>query len=313
MRRLVVAVAVGVLHLGVCAAPASAAGGIMPVPGPVVGAFDPPEVRWGSGHRGVDVAADPGSAVVAPQAGTVTFAGLVARKPVVVISHGETRTTLEPVTATVRVGTRVAAGEQVGVLEPGHACAAGNCLHWGLKRGDVYLDPLLGTASPVRLLAASDVRDIRNRALARAIIAASSTDAGPSDAGGVLMRPVPGRVSSPFGRRFHPIFHEWRLHAGVDLSAGCGTPIRAAADGRVTHVGYDASGGWRLIISHAPHGGRSLQTVYLHAQGYSVRTGARVRRGQVVGRVGSTGWSTGCHLHFSVKLAGSHVDPMRFL
>ena len=136
---------------------------------------------------------------------------------------------------------------------------------------------------------------------------------GPLDAGGVLMRPVAGRVSSGFGRRFHPIFHEWRLHAGVDLSAGCGTPIRAAGDGRVSHVGYDASGGWRLIISHAPHKGRSLQTVYLHAQGYSVRPGARVTRGQVVGTVGSTGWSTGCHLHFSVKLAGNHVDPMLFL
>lgn len=312
MRRLLVGGLTAVLiMLGVN--PAVAAGRVMPVAGPVVGAFDPPDVKWGSGHRGVDVAAEPGTVVVTPADGTVTFAGMVAGRPVLVVSHGDTRTTLEPVTATVPVGTPVTVGQQVGVLEAGHQCAAPACLHWGLLRGQTYLNPLSDTLSPIRLLAESDVAAIKRRAFARALVAPSSVMDGPLDAGGVLMRPVPGRVSSGFGQRFHPIFHEWRLHAGIDLSVGCGTPIRAAADGTVSHVGYDASGGWRLIITHAPHQGRSLQTVYLHAQGYSVSPGAHVTRGQVVGSVGSTGWSTGCHLHFSVKLAGNQVDPMLFL
>ena len=130
---------------------------------------------------------------------------------------------------------------------------------------------------------------------------------------GILLRPVAVPVSSPFSRRFHPIFHEWRLHAGVDLSAPCGTPIRAAEEGRVTHVGFDSSGGWRLVIDHGPVGGRSVATTYLHAQGYRVRPGDRVARGQVVGTVGSTGWSTGCHLHLGVRADGRVVDPAVWL
>ena len=130
---------------------------------------------------------------------------------------------------------------------------------------------------------------------------------------GLLTRPVPGPVGSPFGMRLHPIFHEWRLHNGVDLSAGCGTPIRAAADGRVSSVTYDAASGHRLEIDHGRVGGRRLVTLYLHALGYSVRPGAEVHRGQPVGRVGSTGWSTACHLHFTVKVDGSYADPERFL
>lgn len=310
-----VATALAVLVLvGVNPTPASATGGIMPVQGAVVGSFDPPEVKWGAGHRGVDIESELGAAVVAPKAGVITFAGMVAGRPVVVVGHGDTRTTLEPVTASVPVGTSVKAGQQVGVLESGHECAVGTCLHWGLKRGEVYLDPLSGVRSPVRLLAKTQVTEVKRRTAARAIVASVAGVAGtaPTDAGGVLLRPVAGRLTSGFGQRFHPIFHEWRLHAGVDLSAPCGTPIRAAADGRVTHMGFDSSGGWRLIIAHASHGGQSLTTSYLHAQGYSVRVGAQVKRGQVVGRVGSTGWSTGCHLHFSTKLAGRQVDPTRF-
>lgn len=125
----------------------------------------------------------------------------------------------------------------------------------------------------------------------------------------MLLNPVGGRISSPYGRRFHPIFHEWRLHAGVDLHASCGTPIRAAADGVVQSVSFDASGGHRLVIGHA--GG--LTTHYLHAQRYGVHAGQRVRRGQVVGLVGSTGWSTGCHLHLGVKVNGRLVDPAGYL
>jgi murein DD-endopeptidase MepM/ murein hydrolase activator NlpD len=113
--------------------------------------------------------------------------------------------------------------------------------------------------------------------------------------------------------RFHPIFHVWRLHNGVDLHAACGTPIRAAAPGRVRRVSYDSASGHRLEIYHGEVAGHRLATAYLHASGYRVRVGRLVRRGEVVGRVGSTGWSTGCHLHFIVELDGHPTDPERFL
>lgn len=110
----------------------------------VVRPFDPPSDPWGAGHRGVDLAADRGQPVRAPQGGTVTFAGAVAGRPVVVITHpGGLRTTLEPVAATVAVGTPVTSGDTVGSLAPtpGH-CAPATCLHWGIRRGPTYLDPL---------------------------------------------------------------------------------------------------------------------------------------------------------------------------
>ncbi|MFT4297133.1 MAG: M23 family metallopeptidase, partial [Micropruina sp.] len=146
---------------------------------------------------------------------------------------------------------------------------------------------------------------------AAALAAAASAPGALQPSGsGVLLNPVGGRITSPFGRRFHPIFHEWRLHAGVDLHASCGTPIRAAADGVVRSVSYDSSGGHRLVIGHA--GG--LTTHYLHAmKRYQVRAGQKVKRGQVVGLVGSTGWSTACHLHFGTKVNGRLVDPARYL
>ncbi|WP_342373245.1 peptidoglycan DD-metalloendopeptidase family protein [Propioniciclava soli] len=311
------------------AAPLAAAAslGQLPVPGAVVTGFDPPEVRWGAGHRGVDLAGTPGETVVSPAAGTVTFAGEVAGRHVVVVTHDDRRSTLEPVTASVAVGTRVAAGDPVGVLDAGHACPAVACLHWGLKRAEEYLDPLmLLDGSTVRLLPADAAAGVRARAAAReaaAFAAAVASGLGPAGGAaasgaappgsGVLALPTAGRLGSVFGPRFHPIFHEWRMHNGIDLSAGCGTPLLAAADGVVSHVGFDASGGWRLVIAHGQLGGVDLQTVYLHAQGYRVRVGERVTRGQFVGTMGSTGWSTGCHLHFSVKVNGRHTDPQRWL
>ena len=294
--------------------PAWAVDGSLPVAGPVVRGFDPPEVRWGSGHRGVDLEAPAGADVRSPADGVVSFVGVVAGRPVVVIDHGDVRSTLEPVEGSVAVGARVGRGDVVGMLVAGHACPAASCLHWGLKRGDEYLDPLsLVTAGQVRLLPDDATAAVRERARQRAAALAALGAGGGALGSGVLARPADGAVTSRFGMRFHPIFHEWRLHAGVDLSAPCGTPIRAAADGVVTHAAYDASGGWRLVIAHGSLGGVDLQTVYLHAQGYSVRVGTTVTRGQVVGSVGSTGWSTGCHLHFSVKADGRQVDPEPWL
>ncbi|WP_238993511.1 M23 family metallopeptidase [Nocardioides caldifontis] len=118
--------------------------------------FDPPEVRWGSGHRGADLRGRVGQQVHAALAGTVSFAGRVAGTPVVVVDHGGTRTTYQPVLATVSRGDEVVAGQVVGRLGwAGTHCSPAACLHWGWVRGETYLDPLLlvGAAPrPVRLL-----------------------------------------------------------------------------------------------------------------------------------------------------------------
>jgi murein DD-endopeptidase MepM/ murein hydrolase activator NlpD len=121
----------------------------------VVAGFHPPASRWGAGHRGVDLAGAPGAAVHSSLPGTVTFAGRIAGRGVVVVSHGATRTTYEPVTASVAVGDRVGAGTALGHLALfGSHCFPHWCLHWGLIEGrDHYLDPLtLVGAAPVRLL-----------------------------------------------------------------------------------------------------------------------------------------------------------------
>lgn len=105
--------------------------------------FDPPPQRWLPGHRGVDLAAEPGAEIRAAGAGRVSFAGVVAGTPVVVVTHGELRTTYLPVESSVARGDEVAAGEAIGVLaETPRHCRDQPCLHWGLLRGADYLDPL---------------------------------------------------------------------------------------------------------------------------------------------------------------------------
>ena len=121
----------------------------------VVAPFDPPASRWGRGHRGVDLAGRVGQEVRSALSGRVTFAGRLAGRGVVVVDHGGTRTTYEPVAASVAVGDRVAAGAVIGRLELfGSHCYPGACLHWGLIEGrETYLDPLtLVGAVPVVLL-----------------------------------------------------------------------------------------------------------------------------------------------------------------
>lgn len=127
---------------------------------------------------------------------------------------------------------------------------------------------------------------------------------------GILASPIPGaRITSNFGSRLHPIFREWRTHTGVDFGATAGTAIRAAADGEIAFAGARGGYGLTTIIDH----GRSLATLYAHQSALLVRAGQVVKRGQVIGRVGSTGYSTGPHLHFEVRVAGTPVDPRRYL
>jgi hypothetical protein len=162
LRRVGVAGAAAVLLLGAGAGRAHADRGPWqwPLAGePVVSrGFAPPAVRYGAGHRGVDLAAAPGAAVRAAGAGRVSYAGLLAGRGVVVVVHGALRTTYEPVSAAVAVGEVVDDGEVVGRLEAGHAgCPVQACLHWGLRRGEDYLDPLLLVQrGPARLLPLGD-------------------------------------------------------------------------------------------------------------------------------------------------------------
>ena len=124
----------------------------------VVAGFDPPDVPWGSGHRGVDLAGSPGQPVRTALGGTVIYAGRLAGRGVVVVDHGATRTTYEPVTASLPVGIEVTKGRMIGRLESvGGHCPPRTCLHWGWRRGEVYLDPLdLVGAGQVRLLPLAD-------------------------------------------------------------------------------------------------------------------------------------------------------------
>jgi hypothetical protein len=143
------------VSLGLVPGPAPGVWPLQPRP-EVVRAFDPPTVRWGSGHRGVDLLGRPGQQVHAALGGTVTFAGLLAGRGVVVVDHGDTRTTYQPVRARVHVGSTVSRGQVIGTLQsfPSH-CWPRTCLHWGWIRGDTYLDPLiLVGAGPVRLFPA---------------------------------------------------------------------------------------------------------------------------------------------------------------
>jgi murein DD-endopeptidase MepM/ murein hydrolase activator NlpD len=147
--------------LGLVQVPASGAaspdpGGRWPLlPRPeVVRGFEPPPGRWQPGHRGVDLAGAAGQTVHAPLPGKITYAAPLAGRGVVVIMHGTTRTTYEPVVPSVRTGQIVTTGQPIGRLSSaGSHCAPRACLHWGLLQGDTYLDPLslLGTV-PVRLL-----------------------------------------------------------------------------------------------------------------------------------------------------------------
>lgn len=122
-------------------------------------AFEPPPTPYAAGHRGVDLRAAPGTPVRAAAPGQVVFAGLVAGRGVVVVAlGGGLRITYQPVRATVAVGTEVTAGQEVGVIQDGMSHCEAGCLHWGLRRGQTYLDPLsllppqMLRAGPSRLL-----------------------------------------------------------------------------------------------------------------------------------------------------------------
>ncbi|MBO8159018.1 M23 family metallopeptidase [Thermosyntropha sp.] len=128
---------------------------------------------------------------------------------------------------------------------------------------------------------------------------------------GVYTWPTPGyySITSPFGMRFHPILQTRKLHTGVDIGAPMGANIVAADSGVVIYAGYNGGYGNMIIVDH----GNGMSTLYAHMSRFVVGNGATVTKGQVIGKVGSTGFSTGPHLHFEVRKNGTPVDPMGYI
>ena len=131
---------------------------------------------------------------------------------------------------------------------------------------------------------------------------------GTGERRGFMGMPVAGHITSTFGWRMHPILGFMKLHKGVDIGAAYGSPIYAVGDGTVSFAGR--AGGYGNFVKLAHAGG--LETGYGHMSRMAVSRGAHVARGQVIGYVGSTGMSTGPHLHWEVWRGGVSVDPRRF-
>ncbi|MFM2112130.1 MAG: hypothetical protein RLZZ271_790 [Pseudomonadota bacterium] len=119
------------------------------------------------------------------------------------------------------------------------------------------------------------------------------------------------RVSSGFAMRMHPIHKVWKKHLGVDYAAAAGTPVRAIGEGVVVNAGWNASGYGNVV--EIRHRNGSHTTLYAHLSKVSVKRGQNISQGTVIGNVGSTGWSTGPHLHFEFRVNGVHQDPLRLV
>ena len=128
-----------------------------------------------------------------------------------------------------------------------------------------------------------------------------------------LIWPVSGPITSLYGYRIHPIYGTRLFHDGLDIGAGCGVPIKAAAAGRVSQEYYSSGYGYRLFIDHGWVGGQYMTTAYNHMSGYAVPTGTWVSQGQTVGYVGTTGASTGCHLHLMLWVGGTMTNVLPYL
>ena len=124
----------------------------------------------------------------------------------------------------------------------------------------------------------------------------------------VFSPPTNGVVSSPFGMRRHPILEVRKLHSGTDFSGGDGI-IRSAAPGRIVAADFDVAYGNYVVVYHGEAGGESVATLYAHCSSVRFEVGHTVDRGEAIARVGATGFATGPHLHFEVRLEGRPVDP----
>lgn len=159
----------------------------------------------------------------------------------------------------------------------------------------------------------SDSRQIGGliqKLIAEAAARQATQSQGPVVTGtGRLVRPVGGPMTSPFGWRIHPVYRTRRFHAGMDFGVATGTPVGAADRGTVLYSGWYGGYGYTVILNH----GNGLTTLYAHNSALLVRVGQTVQRGQAIARAGSTGLSTGPHVHFEVRVNGQPVDPRRYI
>lgn len=161
---------------------------------------------------------------------------------------------------------------------------------------------------------ASDIAELERqeqvlKAQSQALAAVITGNSGSGRGTGSMMWPVDGTVTSGFGWRIHPILGRRIFHTGIDIAAASGTPIWAADSGTVVYATWVSGYGNTVALDH----GDGLSTLYAHQSSVAVSYGQRVKKGQVIGYVGSTGYSTGPHLHFEVRVNGSPVDPMGYL
>jgi murein DD-endopeptidase MepM/ murein hydrolase activator NlpD len=180
----------------------------------------------------------------------------------------------------------------------------------GVGPGDSF-DLVLGTNrdllyAGLNRVAESDLQLVRWTESGRSawIDAANAERPEPVSAG--MNWPVAGRITSYFGYRYHPILHFTRFHAGLDFGASWGSPIVAAADGQVVAAGWAGGYGREVRIAH----GGGIMTVYAHMSQVAASPGSFVHAGQVIGYVGSSGLSTGPHLHYEVRKDGVAVNPL---
>lgn len=168
----------------------------------------------------------------------------------------------------------------------------------------------LGALAEEEEMAAEEAKRLEEEA---ARLAAQKFNFGSTEASSAAVssegwtHPCPGaRVSSEYGTRVHPVTGQVSsFHSGIDLAMPLGTPVYAAKDGTVTYVGWYGTGGQAIIVNH----GDGIRTVYMHLSGYNTHTGATVSAGDCIGFVGSTGRSTGPHLHFNVEVNSTPVNP----
>jgi len=131
----------------------------------------------------------------------------------------------------------------------------------------------------------------------------------PPQGNGSMIWPAAGPITSGYGMRWHPIYGTYSMHTGIDIGAPHGAPVKAADGGTVIYVGWMGGYGNTVIVDH----GGGISTLYAHLSGFAVSAGSNVSQGQVIAYVGSTGNSTGPHLHFEVRINGYHTNPLAYL
>ncbi|HKV43722.1 MAG TPA: M23 family metallopeptidase [bacterium] len=176
-----------------------------------------------------------------------------------------------------------------------------------LRPGEVLVVPASDGSTP-RSTASRRMASMRERVSAT-FVPSVPVRIGVPEADEAMVQPTQGMITSRFGWRVHPIFGTREFHTGIDIANRLGTPVRAARGGIVHFVGWMVGYGRMVVVDH----GNGLETTYSHLSSVLVSLGERVAMGQLMGRIGNTGWSTGPHLLFEVRRNGVPQDPTRFV